>query len=246
MSTHYKNAPITEALIDVRVELRAEFEFEQLHAIKSLVANEYPREELVTMATARISFGPEVHSSTQHKKIGLKLWSVGDKQVFQARLDGFTFSRLEPYETWERLRDEARRLWDIYRESVKPTRITRIAVRYINQLILPGERAEPEDYFKTYPYLTPDLPRELRDFGPFVMSLQLPQPDLKGTLVINEASAQPKRPDTLSIILDIDLFVEQPEIDDEESLWGLFQRLRERKNLYFEACITDRTRELIS
>jgi len=46
--------------------------------------------------------------------------------------------------------------------------------------------------------------------------------------------------------LDIDLFVEQPEIADEESLWGFFQKLRERKNLYFEACITDRTRELIS
>jgi len=65
-------------------------------------------------------------------------------------------------------------------------------------------------------------------------------------LVISEASAQPKRPDTLPIILDIDLFVEQPEIADEESLWGFFQKLRERKNLYFEACITDRTRELIS
>lgn len=65
-------------------------------------------------------------------------------------------------------------------------------------------------------------------------------------MVISEASAQPKRPDTVPIILDIDLFVEQPEIADEESLWGFFQKLRERKNLYFEACITDRTRELIS
>ncbi len=243
---HYKNAPITEALIDIRVAVPAEFGFEQLQEIKSLVADEYPRGETFTMAMATISFGPEVQSSTQQKKMGLKLWSVGDRQVFQARLDGSTFSRLEPYETWERLRDEARRLWDIYRGFVKPTRITRVAVRYINQLTLPGDRAEPEDYFKTFPYLTPDLPKELRDFGPFVMSLQLPQPDMKGTLVINEASTQPKRPDTLSIILDIDLFVEQPEINDEESLWGLFQKLRGRKNLYFEACITDRTRELIS
>jgi len=243
---HYKNAPITEALIDIRVELPAEFGFEQLQGIKSLVASEYPREETFTMAMATISFDPEVQASTQHKRMGLKLWSVGDKQVFQARLDGFTFSRLEPYETWERLRDEARRLWDIYRGFAKPTRIKRVAVRYINQLNFPGERVEPQDYFKTFPSLTPDLPEELRDFGPFVMTLHLGQPDLRGTLVINEASAQPKRPDTLSIILDIDLFVEQPEITDEESLWGFFQRLRDRKNLYFEACITDRTRELIS
>jgi len=243
---HYRNAPITEALIDIRVVVPAEFRFEQLQGIKDLVANEYPREETFTMAMATISFGSEVQSSTQQKKVGLKLWSVDDKQVFQARLDGFTFSRLEPYETWERLRDEARRLWDIYRGFVKPTRITRVAVRYINQLNLPGDRAEPEDYFKTFPYLTPDLPKELRNFGPFVMSLHLPQPDLRGMLVINEASAQPKRPDTLSVILDIDLFVEQPGVTDEASLWEFFQKLRDRKNLYFEACITDRTRELIS
>jgi uncharacterized protein (TIGR04255 family) len=243
---HYKNAPITEALIDIRVELPSEFGFEQLQAIRSLVAHDYPREETITMGMAKISFVPEIQASGQHKKIGLKLWSAGDKQVFQARLDGFTFSRLEPYETWERLRDEARRLWDVYRGFVNPTKITRVAVRYINQLSFPGVRAEPEDYFKTFPSLTPDLPKELRDFGPFVMSLHLPQPDLKGTLVINEASAQPKRPDTLSTILDIDLFVERPEITDEESLWTFFQKLRDRKNLYFEACITDRTRELIT
>jgi len=131
---HYKNAPITEALIDIRVELPAEFGFEQLQGMKKLVAAEYPRDETFTMAMATISLLPEVQASTQHKKMGLKLWSVGDKQVFQARLDGFTFSRLEPYETWERLRDEARRLWDIYRGFAKPTRITRVAVRYINQL----------------------------------------------------------------------------------------------------------------
>lgn len=243
---HYKNAPITEALIDIRVELPAEFGFEELQGIKSLVAELYPREETINMTAATISFGPEGQTSAQHKKMGLKLWGAGDKQVFQARLDGFTFSRLEPYETWERLRDEARRLWDVYREFVKPIRTTRVAVRYINQLDFPGVRVEPEDYFKTFPSLTPDLPNDLRDFGPFIMSLHLPQPDLKGMLIINEASALPRKPNTVSIILDIDLFVEQPEAANEQGMWNFFQELRDRKNLYFEACITDRTRELIS
>src|SRR5580700_594883 len=214
---HYKNAPITEALIDIRVELSADFGFDQLQEIRRSLVDEYPREETFTVAT--LSFGPNAQTSTQQRKMGLKFWGAGDKQVFQARLDGFTLSRLQPYETWERLRDEARRLWDIYRELVRPVKITRLAVRYINQLNFPGTRVEPEDYFKTFPVLTPELPSELRDFGPFVMSLHLPQVDLKGTLVINEASAQPPKPDSLSIILDLDLFVQQPEIGDEPSLW---------------------------
>jgi uncharacterized protein (TIGR04255 family) len=144
------------------------------------------------------------------------------------------------------LRDEARRLWDIYRKLVQPKKITRIAVRYINQLHLPGTRVEPEDYLKTFPYLSEDLPKELRDFGPFLMSLRVPQPDLSGLLVINEALTPPKKAETVSIILDIDLCVENPAIGGEEEMWAFFQKLRERKNLYFEACITDKTRELIS
>ena len=243
---HYKNAPITEALIDIRVELPAGFGFDQLQEIRKSLVDGYSREETFTMAMATFSFGAEAQASAQQKKQGLKFWSADDKQVFQARLDGFTFSRLQPYETWERLRDEARRLWDVYRELAKPARITRVAVRYINQLNFQGSRVEPGDYFKTFPLLTPELPKELRDFGPFVMSLHLPQPDLKGTLVINEASVQPTKPDMLPIILDIDLFVERPEVDDEQSLWDFFEKLRDRKNLYFEACITDKTRELIN
>lgn len=243
---HYGNAPITEALIDIRVDLPASFRFEQLQDIKKLVGEAYSREETIAKATAKLSFVPELQSSTEQQKIGLKLWSTGDRQVLQARLDGFTFSRLQPYETWERLRDEAKRLWNIYRAFAKPVNITRAAVRYINQLDLPGDRVELEEYFKTYPFVTSDLPGELRDFGAFVMSLRLAQPDLKGIAVINQASAQARKPSTVSIILDIDLFVEKPDVGDEQQLWGLFEGLRNRKNLYFEACITDKTRELIS
>jgi uncharacterized protein (TIGR04255 family) len=243
---HYNKAPITEALIDIRAELSPAVKFEDLDGFRKQVAGDYPREETRNLGQGILQFGPSVQASAQQKPWGLMFRNDSNTQVVQARLDGFTFSRLEPYEDFEHLRDEARRLWDIYRKLVQPTRVLRIAVRYINQLNLPGTRVEPQDYLKTFPHLSEDVPNELRDFGPFLMSLQVPQPDLKGLLIINEAGTPPKKPDTVSIIVDLDLSINNPEIESEEHMWTLFQKLRERKNLYFEACITDKTRELIS
>jgi uncharacterized protein (TIGR04255 family) len=194
-----------------------------------------------------IQFGPAVQASAKQTPLGMGFWNKNNNQVLQVRLDGFTFSRLEPYEDFERLRDEARRLWNIYREVVRPKRVTRVAVRYINQFNIPtkAERIEPEDYFYTFPQISKKLPPNFRDFGPYLMSLRMNQDDLKGVLVLNQAMTPPRLPETISIVLDFDLYIEHPPITDEQDLWAVFDRLRERKNLYFEACITDKARELI-
>ncbi|MGA8761476.1 MAG: TIGR04255 family protein [Candidatus Sulfotelmatobacter sp.] len=243
---NYKKAPITEALIDIRVELSSELRFEDLQAVKKHISSDYPQEETRSLAEGIIQFGPSLQASAQQKPWGLMFRNEGNNQVLQVRLDGFTFSRLEPYEDFEHLRDEAKRLWDIYRELVRPKRVTRVAVRYINQLIIPGARVEPGDYLNIFPYVSDELPSEFRDFGPFLMRLPMYQHDLKGLLVLNEATTAPRLPNTIALVLDLDLYVESPPVTNEQELWEFFDRLRERKNLYFEACITDKTRELIS
>jgi len=242
---HYEKAPITEALIDIRVELSVDLRFEDLRAIKRHISSDYPHEETRNLAEGIIQFGSAVQASAQQKPWGLVFRNDSKNQVLQVRLDGFTFSRLEPYETFESLRDEARRLWDIYRELMRPKKVTRVAVRYINQLNIPGITVEPADYLNTYPHVSDRLPPELRNFGPYLLRLPMHQDDLKGILVINEAMTAPKIPDAISIVLDFDLYVENPPVTTEPELWSFFDRLRERKNTYFEACITDKTRELI-
>jgi uncharacterized protein (TIGR04255 family) len=242
---HYQKAPITEALIDIRADLSPEIRFEDLHAVKKHLIGDYPREEARSLGEGVFHFGDSVQASAQQKPWGLHFRNASDNQVAQFRMDGFTFSRLVPYENWERLRNEGRRLWNVYREVLRPKKIRRIAVRYINQLNLPGESVEPEDYLNTFPQVSQKLPPELRNFGPYLMNIRLYQADLNGFLVLNEGTTPPKKPDVISIALDLDLYVEDPPLNDEEELWAFFEKLRERKNLYFEASITDKTRELI-
>lgn len=242
--THYKKAPITEALIDIRTEA-SQLQFEDLNAIKLLLPD-YPKEETRNLNEIRFELGPEARTAAHQRPWALIVRNEENNQVGQFRLDGFTFSRLEPYETWERLSSEAKRLWGIYRDVVGAQKIVRVAVRYINLLKLPGNWVEPEKYLNVFPQIPQSLPKDLSNYGPFGMSLPMGQPDLKGVLVINERNAVFADPRIVPIILDFDLYVDSPSVNNEEELWAFFERLRERKNLYFEACITDKTRELIS
>jgi len=245
---HYAKAPIKEALIDIRVDANPDLTFDDLHAVGRFVQPSYPLEETRNLSQSVIQFGPSaVQATAQQQPWALVFRNEEKTQVLQARLDGFTFSRLAPYEDFEHLRDEARRLWDIYRNLTHPRRVNRVAVRYINELYLPGAKVEPEDYFNIFPQVSKGLRSELRDFGRFFMNLQLHQYDLHGILVLNLATA-PQPSTKVGIILDLDLFVENPQIanNDEDRLWEFFNRLRDRKNEYFEAAITDKTREIIS
>ena len=59
-----------------------------------------------------------------------------------------------------------------------------------------------------------------------------------------ETTAPAPRPDFISTLLDIDVFVQSDSID-ETTAWSTIERLRDEKNRAFEACITDKLRELI-
>ena len=135
---------------------------------------------------------------------------------------------------------EARRLWQLYRERLKPVAVTRVAVRYINRLDIRAERIELKDYLRTMPEIAEGLPQTLDGY---FMQLQIPMDDIRCKLLLNETIGESPKSGCLSLILDIDLFRTDDIPDDEESIWQLFELLHVRKNEVFEACITDRARE---
>jgi uncharacterized protein (TIGR04255 family) len=239
VAIHYENAPITEALIDIRVELPASVVgLQALESIHNRVKEWYPTRNKRLYLQGQFSAGDAIGASATQTEMGFAFSSGDGKQIFQARRDGFTFSRLRPYGSWPELRDEARRLWHVYREAVNPEKITRVAVRYINQIDIPIAATDYKDYFRTIPEVSPDLPQGLSGF---FMQLQFPQTDLWGMLVLTQATLP--YPATNSVILDLDVFKVTETVSDED-VWAMLETLRDRKNEFFEGCITERTRAL--
>lgn len=171
--------------------------------------------------------------------------SADGRQIVQARLDGFTFNRLAPYEWWERFRDEARFHWERYRDLAKPTAITRIALRYINCLQIPLPIKDFKDWILTTPEIAPALPQGLKTFF-----MRLEVPHRTGAIVIvTETIKQPETPagsdqHVLPLILDIDVIHERQFSPDSSDVWASFENLRNLKNEFFFNSVTDRTKEL--
>jgi uncharacterized protein (TIGR04255 family) len=242
---HYAKAPITEALIDFRVEFSSEVNLDSLKDVQRSVEPDYPIVENIILAQGQFQAGSSVSASASQRDLGYRFLSNDRKRILQARLDGFTFSQLEPYHNWGTLQSETQRLWKVYRSVTQPKTVRRVAVRYINRLDLPIDSSgflDFKDYLQTVPEVSPALSQGLSDY---FMQLQIPQEDLQALLIINEAMLPPLSQDTVSLLLDIDLFSTVEFAADSDAIWSLLEKFRDRKNEVFEACITDKTRDLL-
>lgn len=242
-SRHYSRAPITEAIIDLRVTLPEQFTVEDLADIHFLIKDRFPTKEPIHTGSLTFQTGPSIKIDASREQHGFLFRSEDGLKIFQAKLSGFTFNRLAPYTTWEDFRSDARRLWEIYKSVCKPSSVVRVAVRFINRLDLPGPVVDFKHYLQTLPEIAPNLPQGLSGF---FMQLQIPQEDLNSMLIINEAFTPSTSPEIVSVILDFDLFREQVWQSNDEGIWKFLEELRHRKNLVFEESITDKTRELIA
>jgi uncharacterized protein (TIGR04255 family) len=235
----YKLAPIVEAIIDIQFDQPENLNLDALAGIGEVLGERYPKRQPISFVTS--TFSPTGVASTPLTVIGYRFNSADGKYIVQIRNIGFTFSRLSPYESWEPFRDEAKRLWDIFKSVAKPTKLTRAAVRYINQILLPPPIVQLEEYFQTYPQISGSLPQNLQSYA---MQLIIPVPEWDVTMSLIQATL-PATGENLPLNLDIDIFKHKPEgFSSETEIWKLFEELRDKRNLVFEGCITDKTREL--
>lgn len=238
---HYAKPPITEAVIDIRIQSAPHLFVSKFDGPSEQIKAEYPKRENITITEAQMTFGPEPSASATGTKIGYLFRSLDGKFIVQMRTNGFTLSRLAPYAHWDSLRDEARKLWNVYREAAQPVVPTRVAVRFINRIDIPLPMRDLSDYLRTFPEVSKDLPQLLNGY---LMQLLIALE--QGTMLsLIQATVPAPNPQVSSISLDIDIFKESPaEFDSDEKVWEFLESLRDKKNEVFEGCITNKSRSL--
>jgi len=244
---HLSRAPIQEALIDVRVRFSQRMALETLAKFADQVRDAYPtsgtRETWQGGFHLRVGERPMV-AEPEGGPDGYISTSADQRQVVQARVDGFTFSRLREYQDWDQLRKEAKRLWDVYRQITSPDSVTRVAVRYINQIKLPAPVQSLGEWLRTGPDVSPLLPRELAGF---YMRLEIPFPQANARAILTQAllTKEIAPQERIPILLDIDVFRTGEFAPESESIWDALEDLRAIKNEVFFGSITKRTQELL-
>ena len=241
---YLKNAPITEALIDLRVSEPAErVEFEdredRLKGCPESLGDEYPQR--FDMYVAHLEFRGSVKDGVQtgEREQGLrgyKFVSTDEKQIVQFRLDGFTFSRLKPYEDWMRLRDETKRLWFKYEQHMRPPqKIRRVALRYINHVEIPIGK-EADEFLPTGPRLPSDT-ADRQAISSFLSRVIVSDRKYDAQVGFTQArdESKPAAEGFARILIDIDVF--RTGSFSHGEVWDILQGFHDLKNEMFFSSI---------
>jgi uncharacterized protein (TIGR04255 family) len=241
---HLPHAPITEALIDFRVTHREGLTFTELKSAIDSIDIGYYVKGPISVGTFGFTLAPDGQPSTttESSQVGLRLHSHDEKYVAQFTVAGFTVSRLPPYETWENLLAEARRLWAVYVQCLSPKSVERVATRFINNLQLP---LEPGASFQLYVNKFIDVPDEApQAVEACLQRFRLVDIDSGARVVVTIALDGLKAGVPAPVILDVDAFIAANFKPMDGTMWSLLEKLRELKNRSFFGTITEMAAEL--
>jgi uncharacterized protein (TIGR04255 family) len=238
----YKRPPITEAVIEIRYAEPAELTL--LADAAAHFKSEYPAQQKIMNAGVAVGGVPlPPHDALQIKfDQGHRLSSVDQTELVVLWAPSFVVAQLAPYPGWSHFFNRFTRDWKTWKRVVGYRKIARIGVRYINRIDIPakGPVFDESEYVKVYPQLPPE-------FGPVVtygLQAQSP-PDAEDCRVtLNSASVLSPLLGYSAILLDIDVAMEPTPPQNDEDIFVLLNKMRVRKNAMFEACLTDRAREL--
>lgn len=243
--THLKNAPIIEALIDIKVQLPDEISINNIEPLHASISNKYPLADRIFVYKTEVNIQnvDDPKQKTINKGvIGYFYKTKEETNLVQFRLDGFTFNKLKPYESWEQIKDESNRLWEFYKKELNPKAIKRIALRYINKIELSSSINDLYKYLKNPPRIPNKLPQNLKNS---LNRIVIQDPEINTQAIITQAS-EIYSTNQLNILIDIDVFIENQNIDqsylnNNKALWESFENLRNFKNKIFFELITNKT-----
>ena len=243
---HLRKAPITEAIIDLRVKARKDFRVESFNDARGPLAAEFPnveeRKSLQTVFEFKVATGESASPITRDLGIqGLFFKSPDQLTVAQYRVDGFTLNRLRPYTSWEQILPIALRVWRTYTEIAQPEFVSRVALRYINRLELPVN-IDFDDFLEAGPVIPPDLPQFLSSFR---TRLRIHDPEAGLTANVNQVNEEEPPGSTHTVvILDIDAYKTQDLAPLGTEIEATLNALRHYKNRIFFGSITEQTARL--
>jgi uncharacterized protein (TIGR04255 family) len=239
-----KNPPIREAIIDINIQPFLVGDKSIFEPLREKMGSHFPIIEELNTLEQTIHFGTEGAVGEPKNYVrGLIFKSEDQKTIVQCRMDGFTLNRLSPYTDWDDVFPKAMSCWDVYRSVLKPQSVSRLVVRYINELTLTSTPSSLPEYLNIAPPLVPlDEGLDIFQFI-YQQGVVLKNSEIQSNVTLAyEGNAHDGNP---VIILDIDCSHMNSIISiNIEELKPIFNKLRAVKNKIFFGSITDKTKEL--
>jgi uncharacterized protein (TIGR04255 family) len=239
---HLSRAPIVEALVNFQANAARLWNPENVRPALSACWPEYAEiqelrpVQIEVKQTPQGQLPPEVTFPAME---GFIFRSKTLPVVHQARRNGYTFSRLEPYEDWNSLEVGAITGWTDYKGVLEPEDLHAVAVRFINRVKFPLEGFKLARYFTTPPIPPPDLGWQ---FHGFMHESLYAVPDSPCVVKVIIAPAfDGALPEALSFIIDIEVTLKESLPALGKSMEAILEEMHNLKNKAFFNLLTEET-----
>ena len=241
----YGKPPIIEAIFEARFTTGSWASVQTSYEIFSALKTDYPGEPRLLHSNGfEIVQGddkdptPSIRLKSEDSRY--RLTAVDGTCLVQYNKQMLSVHVTAPYGGWPDFRHRITKALSVYIEKAQPQAISRMSLRYINQIEFQlSSSINLNDYF-TNP---PDIPDQVGvSIGAFFMRLETHMPDRPIRIVQSFASTSGGLP---GVLLDLDVIKEQdiakPRVNQQ--LLKDIDHLRDVERLTFEALITDKLRE---
>jgi uncharacterized protein (TIGR04255 family) len=239
----YPHPPITEATIELR--FRERLNQNQVAATSRHLTQHYPHEGEFKFVLVSVDMGHDA-ATVQRELSGFRRVNDDNTTVCVITEVYLATSVLAPYPGWNQFLPMVQRNYEILRREVGVAAVSRIGIRNINRIDIPlphdGGAIRVSDYLRCYP----EFPSDFQPVTGFALQGMAQLPDDRLAVTINQARIESPLIDHESIVLDIDVGRTDDIPFRAEAMWEVVGMMRIKKNMLFEACLTDRARELFA
>jgi uncharacterized protein (TIGR04255 family) len=238
-----RNPPIVEALVDFRAAVTAPQE--AFEALAQALRSDYPKSTVRrgVKAELRVENGKLVRPTAEDLGFqGIALHNDDGTVIVQLSPEGFTFNNLKKYMGGDALLAEALKVWSAYVQAMQPVAITRIALKYVNQVKLPFGVGDEFTRFLTAPPPTPH--GALEAVSEFLTRVVSHKEDNRTAVITTQKLNVTDPGPSSNYVLDVDAFVLDDFSVSANELRPILDSLREIKNQTFFAHLTEEAVEL--
>ncbi|MCD6238372.1 MAG: TIGR04255 family protein [Thermotogae bacterium] len=242
MGKKYKNPPVVETLCEFKFIPDRPWDLTIPGLIYEKVKRKFPDRKQQTGIGVQFK---ATEKGLEHKvepaPPRVQFYKKDKTALIQIAPDILAINQLKPYSTWNKFKLMILEGFKVYKEIVNPKGFRRVGLRYINIMEFDKTVIELKDYFQYYPFIPNDMP-QLR--GSFLTRVEFPCEEGNENLILTLSSLTPKKPDMISILLDIDYAMVVPEYISFEQISEWLDKAHEKVENAFEASITNKAREI--
>lgn len=233
----YPNPTIAEAVCELHFALPEGTSWKASLAgeLFKRIHNEFPEMEPVMDLGVRFELSPQrIGHSMLPARQRTKFTHKSQQLLLQLGPRIFTVNVLPKYPGWSKMRSEVIKWWEEATKVLKPTKITRIGLRYINRIDNLGKSETPGDWFRASAFVPAGI---LRSRGAFLSRIES-EIDAENRVVVTMAEV--KQDDERGIVFDIDRIIQKQVSLSKKTLAASIDSLHEEVWNVFQAAQTDR------